>query len=234
MQTGSIGRWIDTALDFVFPPLCLSCGEVRDSSRLLCDQCARVVQYLEFPICLRCGLPITTGIACSSCSDAVPVFVLGDHTGPLQQMVIALKFRNVHGVAKWAADELIDRQRGRLEQVGVHAVVPIPLHPRREYMRGYNQAELFGEHLAEALEIELRTDLIVRTKHRRAQSRLSAHKRAGNVSGVFEHQETDGPQHGILLVDDVVTSGATVSEAIRVLTEAGDRVIAVAAIARRG
>jgi ComF family protein len=148
-------------------------------------------------------------------------------------MVIALKFRNVHGVGRWAAGELIARQRGRFEQVGICAVVPIPLHPRREYMRGYNQAELFGGPLAEALDVELRTDLIVRTRHRREQNRLSASERARNIRGVFEADETDEPQQGIMLVDDVVTSGATVNEAVRVLTEAGHRVVAVAAIAHR-
>lgn len=234
MPIEPVARWIETALDFVFPPLCLSCGAARDPEQLLCDPCARAVQYLEYPICLGCSLPITGGVTCDACSDSVPLFALGDHVGSLQQMVITFKFRNVHRVAGWAAGELIGRQRGLFEQLGVRAIVPVPLHPRREYMRGYNQAELFGGRLAEELDVDLRADLIVRTKHRRAQSRLSGNDRATNIKGVFTAEPVDERQDGILLVDDVVTSGATVSEAIRTLAEAGHRVVAVAAIAHRG
>ncbi|MBI5266591.1 MAG: ComF family protein [candidate division Zixibacteria bacterium] len=234
MLTGPVAHWMETALEFVFPPLCLSCGAARDSEQLLCPLCARAVQYLEYPICLKCAVPITAGITCATCTDSVPLFALGDHVGSLQQMVIAFKFRNVYRVAGWAASELAARQRDRLEQLGVCAVVPVPLHPRREYMRGYNQAELFGSQLADKLDVDLRADLIIRTKHRRAQSRLSGSERAKNIKGVFTAEPTDERQDGILLVDDVVTSGATVSEAIRTLSEAGHGVVAVAAIAHRG
>ncbi len=233
METGSFGQWMSAALDFVYPPLCLGCGTARDSSQLLCDRCRPTVQYLDYPICLRCTSPIPTDVSCPSCQDGRPLFALGDHIGPLQKMVIAFKFRNVRGVAQWAAEELAARQKDRIAAISAQALVPIPLYPGREYFRGYNQAELFAEHLADALGLEIRLDLLVRTKRGREQSRLSAHEREKNIKGVFEALPTESSQRGILIVDDVVTSGATVGEAMRTLQAAGHQVVGALAIAHR-
>jgi ComF family protein len=224
---------MSAALDFVYPPLCLGCGSARDSSQLLCDRCGPAVQYLDYPICLRCTSPIPTGVGCPTCKDSRPLFALGDHTGPLQQMVIAFKFRNVRGVARWAAEELVARHKDRIVATSAQTLVPIPLYPGREYFRGYNQAELFAEHLADALGLEIRLDLLIRTKHGREQSRLSALDREKNIKGVFEAVPVESPQRGILIVDDVVTSGATVGEAMRTLQAAGHQVVGALAIAHR-
>lgn len=233
METGAIGQWMSAALDFVYPPLCLGCGSARDSSQLLCDRCQPTIQFLDYPICLNCTSPIPTGVECPACHQRRPLFALGDHVGPLQKMVIAFKFRNVRGVAQWAAEELAARQKDRIAAISAQTLVPIPLYPGREYFRGYNQAELFALHLADALGLDIRLDLLVRMKRAREQSRLSAREREQNIKGVFEAVPAESPQRGILIVDDVVTSGATVGEAMRTLQAAGHQVVGTLAIAHR-
>jgi ComF family protein len=174
------------------------------------------------------------GVACPSCRPGLPLFALGDHLRPLQQAVIGLKYRHVRRVAQWATRELVARQKSRILELSPSALVPVPLHSGREYFRGFNQAELLAEHLGEMLDLDVRCDLAVRKKHRRVQSRLSAERRFKNVRGVFQSLAVEDKVDRILIVDDVVTSGATVGELARVLREAGHGVVGVLAIAHRG
>jgi ComF family protein len=114
------------------------------------------------------------------------------------------------------------------------ALVPVPLHSRRAYFRGFNQAELLASELAEILDLDVRCDLAYRKKHRGVQSRISGTKRFDNVRGVFESFSSDDQCTKLLLVDDVVTSGATVGELAQTLRRAGHEVVGVLAIAHRG
>jgi ComF family protein len=234
MNTDRVRDWAEATLEFIYPPICLGCGQPRESRAILCDRCSEVISYLEHPICIESNRPITTGAECEACQPGLPLFALGDHIGPIQQAVIGLKFHHVRRVAHWAGLELIARQKNRILELSPSALVPVPLHAGREYFRGFNQAELLAESLADDLDVDIRCDLVIRKKHRRVQSRLSGDKRFKNVRGVFEALPADETVGGILIVDDVVTSGATVSEVSRVLREAGHRVVGVVAIAHRG
>lgn len=234
MSLVTVRGWSEAALDFVFPPLCLGCGESRSTDRLLCDRCERSIPFLEHPLCLDCARPIETGLACASCRPGMPLIVVGDHVGPLQQMVIAFKFRHVRRVGRWAATELSNRQRDRIQLLKPSALVPVPLHSRREYFRGFNQAEVLAEELAEIFDVDVRCDLAHRKKHRSVQSRISGDRRFQNVRGVFEAYPSAEKCERLVLVDDVVTSGATVGELARTLRAAGHEVVGVLAIAHRG
>jgi predicted amidophosphoribosyltransferase len=284
MNTDTVRDWAESTLEFIYPPICLGCGAFRDSSQMFCDRCSQIISYLEHPICINCRGPIETGIKCPVCRPGLPLFALGDHIGPLREAVIGLKFRHVRRVAHWAGQELIARQKKRILELSTLALVPVPLHPRREYFRGFNQAELIAESLADDLNVDIRCDLVVRKKHRKIQSRLtndvklkylrrvfmvllaverfvmdlnainvivgynlvirskyrkmlrhlSGDMRVKNVHGVFKALPVEETVGGILIVDDVVTSGATVTELSRVLSEAGHRVVGVVAIAHRG
>ncbi len=235
MSLTTLQEWTSATLDFVYPPLCLGCEEPRESKKLLCERCSSSVSYLEYPLCLNCLGPIETGTACPSCRTEVPLYALGDHVGPLQQAVIGLKFRHVRRVADWAAAELCGRLGKRISELKAIALVPVPLHSRREYFRGFNQAELFAEKIADCLDLDVRCDLAVRAKHRSVQSRISGtENRLANVKGVFEALATEDKCDRLLIVDDVVTSGATVGELARVLNAAGHKVVGVLAIAHRG
>lgn len=234
MNTERARDWAESMLEFIYPPICLGCGQPRESKAILCGQCHKAISYLEHPLCINCTRPIITGADCPDCRPGMLLLALGDHIGPLQQAVIGLKFRHVRRVAQWAGSELIARQRDRILALSPSALVPVPLHSGREYFRGFNQAELLSECLADNLDIDIRCDLVIRTKHRRVQSRLSGDKRFKNVRGVFEALPTDESVGGIMIVDDVVTSGATISEVARVLREAGHRVVGAVAIAHRG
>ncbi len=110
-------------------------------------------------------------------------------------------------------------------------LVPVPLHCSREKHRGYNQAALYAKEIGRLLEIPVREDILLRIKKRKPQSKLKFAERAVNIKGVFTvAYEADGEER-VILVDDVVTSGATAAEARKELEKAGYQVCAVVAMA---
>jgi ComF family protein len=134
------------------------------------------------------------------------------------------------------ADEIAQRQGAAVRKLSPAALVPIPLHPSREYVRGYNQAALFASELAPLIDMPVDGNLLIRLKKRRPQARLKQARRATNIRGAFvlapdytseEHAER------VILVDDVVTSGQTIFEARRTLARAGLSVVGAIAIAHR-
>lgn len=230
-STSGIG-WADSLLEFAFPPLCMGCGGYTDSVTQVCEQCSgRIDRYTE-PFCLRCKQQIFESMVCPSCErDAWLLFAFGNYIDPLKEIVINFKFRGITTAFDFAAEELCRQFSERIFALEPTYLVPIPLHPLRELMRGYNQAELFARQLERHIQLPVATDFIARTKRRKEQARLHVNQREENVRGVFEAIADADPGERVILVDDVVTSSATVTEARRILMEAGFEVPACISIA---
>lgn len=128
-------------------------------------------------------------------------------------------------------DVLITTFEEKLTWCEADVLVPVPLHPSRQYGRGYNQAEYIAEALSTALHVPVRTDIVVRTERRKPQQTLPARARARNIRGVFEVSENSENSGRVLIVDDVVTSGQTALEVSRVLTNSGYRPVGVISLA---
>lgn len=225
-------RWFRDLLDFAFPPLCLGCGDFAENSELICEKCQDEIDTFSQPICLNCWQSILSGGECRACGEeGFTLFAYGDYTDPLKQAVIQYKFKGMTSAARVFAPALQETFGNTINSLAPDYLVPIPLHSSRQYARGYNQAEILADELAELLSIPVAIDIIYRTKRRTPQSRLSESERERNIRGVFSVPETAEPGQTLVLIDDVVTSGSTVREAKRALEEAGYKVPAVTSIA---
>ncbi len=175
---------------------------------------------------------IPTGHKCAVCkTDSLPLFAYGNYTHPLEDIIIQYKFKGIKRPAAFFA-MLFHRQfEQAVSALDSRTLVPIPLHPARENRRGYNQATLFANELAAQFEFDVNADVLSRVKKRKAQARLNHKERVANIRGVFEVNSEVSVDGSVILVDDVVTSGSTVREAVRVLRGAGHRVAAVLAMA---
>lgn len=209
-------------MDFVFPPLCVGCGEYCDRPIPVCHTCLGRIQTYDFPFCLNCNQMIGDLTECPNCGeDGFLLFAYGNYVDPLKELIAHFKFKGVTSPAGLVAQKLVEQFHEQIAPFGAHALVPIPLHRSREHERGYNQAELFAEKLSPLVDIPVDLQLLIRTKKRREQARLSDHERAKNISGVFEVIADAEPGETLILVDDVVTGGYTVTEAKRELEKAG-------------
>jgi ComF family protein len=214
-------------LDFAYPPLCLGCEEFFDGSDGICPVCWESMPWYERPFYLEPAAFQGAG------EDAFPLFAAGNYVDPLKKVVINFKFHGAVGAADNIARQVAAAFGYEIGKLAPGVLVPIPLHSSREYYRGYNQAAVFAEALSRELNLSVDHNLLLRTEKRRPQAGLRQSERAANIRGVFSVAEdrVTEENEGILLVDDVVTSGQTVFEARRTLIEAGYRVVGAISMA---
>lgn len=219
-------------LEFVYPTRCVSC--VKGGS-LFCEECRGKLEPLEKWFCIVCGRAAVGGFTHPGCATRyTPERVLSgfSYRGPARDLVKTLKYRRVRAVAEVLVDLLVEDLKEKGVGLGSQAfIIPIPLSFWRKGARGFNQAQLLGEALAKNLSLSFRSDLLRRVKDTPSQISLTKPERAANVRGVFGMKEQLNGED-ILLVDDVLTTGATVREAAKTLKKAGAGQVWVLTFAR--
>lgn len=236
----AVRRLTAAAGELIFPRVCVGCGGNSDRpAGHLCWECFRLLPLLNDSCCERCGRPVETAethaFLCGACRDHLPAFdrarVAGKFQGSLRRLAHAFKYSR----ALWLTDDLAELVAGcvlaQFEPAAVDVVVPIPLFRTRARSRGYNQAALLGAEVARRLDRPFRPRALMRVRDTGTQTRLSAVARRLNVRDAFVAREAGWVVgRTVLLVDDVMTTGATLSEAARALKAGGAwRVWAVAA-----
>lgn len=222
-------------LDFVYPPSCLACGRgMEEAGEYLCAPCWGEIEMEVRARCQRCGCPLERdGVVCPNCAEWEPVFeravVLGRFGGAMQQGIHALKFKH-HG--KLGVE--MGRRMGAMlkgEFGEVELLVPVPLHPARQRERGYNQSLCVARGLGAALGVGVDDSLVKRQINTRQQAKLDARQRQENLRDSFCLTGPPPDCNCIGLVDDVLTTGATLDACARVLTEGGARRVWAVALA---
>ena len=219
----------------LLPPHCLLCGQLGSAHRDLCAACAADL-VRNVICCPRCALPLATPAPlCGECLQHAPPFAAAYvpfvYAAPLDQLVTSLKFGRSLAAGRVLAELWIDALRGTPALLP-QALIPVPLHPQRLRERGYNQALELARPIAQTLGIALREDVLARTRATPAQSHLDAVERQRNLRGAFA--VVDGlevPDH-VAVIDDVMTTGATLRECARALLHVGVSRVDVWALAR--
>lgn len=202
-------------LDLIFPINCLSCGD--NSKSYLCPTCFKNLNFRGE----------VKGVHYQNINKIFAVSNYKDKLAPL--LMQAYKFKSVKAISNILAEYLrIFWQSRILFSKASYVVVPIPLSSRRLRQRGYNQVELIATIFAKEFNYSLNLNL--RRKNRKAQSSLNAKKRKSNILNSFYFKGENLKGASIIILDDVLTTGATVSEAARVLKQAGAGEIVVIAI----
>ena len=222
-----LGFWLrNDASRLLWPTRCLVCGEAGGDTLDLCDACHAALPWLG-PACPRCALPLAAGEtgACGACLRRPPplreVHAAFAYAAPLDRLLPRFKFHQ-DLVAGSLLSQLMAEAFAQLPRPD--ALVPVPLHRVRLRSRGYDQALELAKPLARALQVPLRGDVLVRTRATAAQSTRDAAGRKRNVRGAFAvpqvHADVALPAH-VALLDDVMTTGATLHAAAEALRRAG-------------
>jgi ComF family protein len=234
-------RWWAVGLDLVFPPACTLCHAVIESSAqgLLCGSC-REELLAGPPACGRCGLsglvPAASG-GCLRCQDERfhfdGVVRLGPYADNLRRAVLRIKRQGERALAITLGDLLAESRGERLAALRPDAVVPVPMHWSRRVWRGANSPETIAERLSRRLGVPAAPHLLARCRRTAPQANLPPTRRVTNVRGAFRARgHRDLPGARLLLVDDIMTTGATVNEAAKMLRRAGASAVAIAVLAR--
>jgi len=238
-----VGRLGRIALDLLLPPHCLTCDAAVDIPGRLCAACFRETGFVSVPHCVRCGVPFGNAgqggpeALCPNCREHPPVFETARaalrYDARARRIVLPFKHADrlemVHGLVPMMARSgaaLLDR---------ADVLVPVPLHRRRLLSRRYNQAAVLARALGRVAGRPVLLDALVRQRPTVSLGELSATERAAMVAGaIMVRASRHGALAGrrVLLIDDVMTSGATANECARVLRTAGAAAVDVLVAAR--
>ncbi|MGQ0813939.1 MAG: double zinc ribbon domain-containing protein [Gemmatimonadota bacterium] len=237
---------LDALLDLMLPPICLACDQLiatGDSKRLVCRRCRTRLRKAPPPLCGRCRAPrLITGRQiekhCEECREWPPELERADSAflmhAPADRIVHQLKYRGWAALADVMAQPMADAVLTSDVAWRPDVIMPVPTTGARQRERGYNQAELIARGVATRLNCACEL-LLERTSSKSTQTTLQPAARGANVAGAFrlrsDARERMDAAH-ILIVDDVLTTGATAIECTRTLIESGARCASVLTYAR--
>jgi len=231
-----IGRAV---VDGVLPPRCLACGEIVDEPDAMCGRCWAGITFFAPPWCVICGLPFPHPMGedavCGDCARGRPSWdrarAVLRYDKNSRRLVLGLKHGDQTHVAgafgRWM------HRTGNEILAGADLLIPVPLHWTRLFQRRYNQAALLAQAIRAAGGPELAADWLVRRRRTPAQGHLGPAARERNVHGAFAVRTgCNVAGKRVVVIDDVMTTGATVEECARVLKRAGAASVGVLTLAR--
>jgi len=201
MISAYIKNAVKCLTDLFFPPSCMICGEYLDNGVYLCECCLKNLELHK-----------------NESRNSLSVFAYNE---PIKLLIHELKYNNRPEIGYILGKEMGKRLKDYLN-IENAVLIPVPLHKKRLRKRGYNQSEKICEGLSEVSGIKVNKDLLIRKINNISQTRLNALNRAENVKGIFAFTGSDTDRETfIILVDDLITTGATSKEASGVLKSNG-------------
>ena len=230
-------------IDVLFPRSCAGCGtEAGQEALYLCWDCLARISVIHSPFCRICGNPVEGAVednfVCSSCIRKKPFFDIArsaaHYTGVLQCLIQDFKYHSAIWLSRDFAKLMIACAKAYLSETDIDAVTSVPLYHAKERERSYNQAFLLAKEVTKYFHKPLVKNMLYRVRPTESQTHLTYSERAVNIKNVFAVKKANLVKgSSILLIDDVITTGATVNECSRVLKEAGAEKVSVLTLARR-
>ena len=237
----AITRGFESFVNLLLPRRCISCGTVVEGEGALCAACWPDIRFLSQPHCVACGFPFEFDhgdeALCAACHRELPPYqrarAVFRYDDASRQALLAFKHSDRTDVAPAFAGMMV--QAGRELLADADLIVPVPLHRRRLLARRYNQSALLALALARITGVVAAPALLIRSRATPSQGGLGAKARERNVAGAFAVRSKRKPQlteKRVLLVDDVLTTGATVSACTKTLLRGGAHAVDVLTLAR--
>jgi len=211
-------------MDFLFPKQCLKCG---DFGEYVCKDCfGRFIDIRRSQQCHVCKTAIVEGFVHEKCeqhTDLDGVLVCLDYTDLAERLITEIKYNLYFGIAKYVSGFYLDKAKSLIRSIQRDSLfVPVPIHKKRHFKRGFNQTELISRNLSHSLEVEY-SNLIKRTINTRTQVGLSKKQRQENLLSVFEVGKLSpmNANKKVILVDDIMTTGTTLEMCADALRKQG-------------
>lgn len=232
-------------INLLYPPACLLCqtplpadADSHGEPALLCQACRGLMPRVGPPVCARCGLGLPgafdADVTCASCRKRMPAFEMArapwSYAGAAQDAVQQFKYRRRWRLGRWLASAMTDQARTVFPLDKVDAVVPVPSHWLKRRLQGFSAAEALALAVARSLQLPYAPQALRRRRWTATQTRLGWQERARNVQGAFTAAECR--HRSVLLVDDVLTSGATAGACAAALKAGGAARVFVLTAAR--
>jgi ComF family protein len=225
-------------LDFLLPPRCFACHQPVEAQGSLCAACWGGLTFITEPLCAACGYPFPhgypVGVLCGNCTRLQPAFDSARAALAYDDGSRGLILRFKHAEATEGLPALTGwlLAAGREALARADVLVPVPLHPRRLFARRFNQSAHLARALAARTGVPVDLTSLRRVKNTKSQGKLSAVKRAQNVRGAFKAPPEAFAGKAVVVIDDVLTTGATADQCARALKATGAKAVDVLALSR--
>jgi ComF family protein len=228
-----ITRHLKQLYTWLMPYTCVLCHHPSNRKQDLCEPCHRELPMLTHN-CPRCARELSIELICGECLKHPPPFdatyALFSYVGLIQRLILSLKFNSTLIHAKILGELLADHLANQ-KMILPSVIIPVPLHHKRIKERGFNQAIEIARPIAKRLSLPINTTACKRIKPTLAQATLSAEKRKENIKQAFEVTDNFAEAH-IAILDDVITTGHTITEIAHTFKNAGVRRIDVWCVAK--
>ena len=232
LSQSSAGRFLRCAgslfLDVLFPPRCPVCETILlPDEKLVCRRCAAKLPFVKEPYCMYCGKPLMRREKelCADCERHTHPFDEGRavflYEKGIRLSVNRLKFMNRREYIPFYGECLFARFLEMQPSWRAQVLVPVPMHPKKRSVRGFDQASLLARSLGGLCQLPVREDLLERTHLTKSSKKLGRTDRRKNLRGVFRVRPGAGIPESVILIDDIYTTGATMDEAAFSLRRAG-------------
>ncbi len=208
-------NFLHAALHFVYPPICLLCQQKHEQASMICPDC--FTQLNDQAECTFKNHPSDFyHIEGNLYFDGIYYF--WEYTPEIQKIIHHLKYQEASKMGKLFGSIMAERF---VPENPVDIIVPVPLHKTRQRERGFNQSELVAAELSKSLHVKMDLNLLRRLAYTQTQTHLSARERQENLKDVFALSESEISGKTVLLVDDLITTGATVNACAKILKTGG-------------
>lgn len=224
--------YLENLIHIVFPPRCPFCDKVLFSSVLVpqdlaCSSCRSKLEYIQEPVCKKCGKPLTDQRQeyCYDCKRHHCHFQQGKalwvYQGEVKHSIYRFKYQGRQEYARYYGRELAQKYGDWIRRHSIDALVPIPLSRKRYRQRGFNQAKLIADEVSRQTKVPVYGNLLLRVHDTRAQKELNDQERKNNLKKAFKTRANKVQLDHILLIDDIYTTGSTMNEAAGELKQSG-------------
>jgi competence protein ComFC len=226
--------FLENLLAFISVPDCSSCGVTLENPRLpLCDVCDNDLRKIfpgDGPVCLICRCPVPQGCHCHD-DKPLPIpqlFYWGKYNDLVRELIHRFKFERQYKIGWYLTEIALDTLYERIYNKALDYVIPVPMLKKDKKMRGFNQTELIASLVSQKLNMPVESELLKKIKKTEPQSKLGADERWQNVKDAFAVDNGEKLKGcSLLLVDDIVTTGATSWESTKALYKAGAKNVTV-------
>jgi ComF family protein len=232
---------LDTVVNIIFPPRCISCSEIILEPGMICAECWPKVEFVNHPCCVKCGIPFEyefgPNVICLNCEQnntyyerALFLFKYNDIS---KKIIHKLKYYDNTYLAKYLA--FLAKRIISSNFPVCEIIIPVPLHRRKLMSRFYNQSALLAKEIGKLVNIEFNSSILCKVKHTVPQTTLTKLQRQENVKNTFILNKTTRKfikDKTIFLIDDVITTGSTINECSKVLKAGGCKEVFVFTLAR--
>ena len=215
-------------LDVLYPRICPVCRDVLWEKEVkVCTRCKDKLHYIREPLCKRCGKGLLEDEReyCRDCETTKHEFISGrgvfKYKNEIKESVYHFKYKNKREFADFYTDEMVRELGDWVRFIGPDALIPIPLHPRKERLRGFNQAGLLAKGLGDRLDIPVIEDFIVRSVNTPPQKEQTVEGRKKNMKKAFNIGKNIVKLDIAMVIDDIYTTGATADAVSRLLKDTG-------------